>query len=108
NYGVDVTWAESHKQDLGIELKTLNDKISLTVDFFKEHRTGVFLQRGGIAGFAGISTSIWGNLGIIDNKGIDASLETTPLRLGNTYWSVRGSVTYNKDKVIENDQPAQK
>lgn len=108
NYGVDVTWAESHKQDLGIEVKTLHDNLSLTVDFFKEHRTGVFLQRGGIAGFAGISTAVWGNLGIIDNKGIDATLETGMLRLGNTYWNLRGSVTYNKDKVIENDQPAQK
>jgi len=108
NYGVDVTWAESRKQDLGIEIKTLHDKISLTVDFFKEHRTGVFLQRGGIAGFAGISTAIWGNLGVIDNKGIDASLETTPIAVGNTFWSFRGSVTYNKDKVIENDQPVQK
>jgi len=108
NYGVDVTWAESHKQDLGIEIKTLNDKLSLTVDFFKEHRTGVFLERGGIAGFAGISTSIWGNLGVIDNKGIDATLETSPLRLGNTFWNIRGSITYNKDRVIENDQPTQK
>jgi TonB-linked SusC/RagA family outer membrane protein len=108
NYGVDVTWAESHKQDLGIEIKTLNDNLSLTIDFFKEHRTGVFLQRGGIAGFAGISTAVWGNLGIIDNKGIDATLETGMLKVGNTYWNLRGSITYNKDKVIENDQPAQK
>jgi TonB-linked SusC/RagA family outer membrane protein len=108
NYGVQVTWAESRKQDLGIELKTLNDNLSLTVDFFKEHRTGIFIPRGGIAGFAGIATNVWGNLGIIDNKGVDATLETSPLRLGNTYWNIRGSFTYNKDQVIENDQPAQK
>lgn len=108
NYGVDVTWAESHKRDLGIEIKTLHDKISLTVDFFTEHRTGVFLQRGGVAGFAGISTAIWGNLGVIDNKGVDATLETNPVAVGNTFWSFRGSVTYNKDKVIENDQPSPK
>lgn len=108
NYGVDVTWAESRKQDLGIEIKTLNDKLSLTVDLFKEHRTGIFIGRGGVAGFTGIATPIFGNLGTIDNKGIDATLETNPLRIGNTFWNVRGSFTYNKDKVIENDQPAQK
>ncbi|OQP57869.1 SusC/RagA family TonB-linked outer membrane protein [Niastella populi] len=108
NYGVDVTWSESRKQDLGIEIKTLNDKLSLTVDFFKEHRTGIFIGRGGVAGFAGIATAIYGNLGVVDNRGIDATLETNPLRVGNTYWNFRGSFTYNKDKVIENDQPAQK
>ena len=34
-YGVNVTWSKSRKQDLGIDIKFLNDNLSFVVDFFK-------------------------------------------------------------------------
>jgi TonB-linked SusC/RagA family outer membrane protein len=105
NYGSNITWATSHKMDLGFELKALNGDISLVVDLFKEHRTGVFLQRGTVAEYVGLSSVPWGNLGVIDNKGIDMTLESRPMKLGKTTWQFRGNLTYNKDNVIENDQP---
>lgn len=107
DYASDVRWSKSHKQDLGVELKTLDSKLSLTIDFFKEHRSGVFLQRGGLADFAGLQNNPWGNLGIINNQGIDGTIESAPVRIGNTSWSFRGTFSYNRDKVIENDDPSQ-
>ncbi|RAV58455.1 SusC/RagA family TonB-linked outer membrane protein [Mucilaginibacter rubeus] len=104
NYGVNVTWAKSHKQDLGFDIRTLNDKLSLTVDLFKEHRTGILLQRQAVPSFVGLANSPYGNLGIVDNKGIDASLQDN-MTIGKVNLSIRANVTYNKDKVIENDQP---
>lgn len=44
-YGVNVTWSKSRKQDLGIDIKFLNDNLSFVVDFFKERRDNIFLQR---------------------------------------------------------------
>lgn len=105
DYAVDVTWSKSHKQDLGIEIRTLKDKLSLTVDFFKEHRTGIFLRRGAVPSYVGLLQSPYGNLGIVDNKGVEASLQND-ITIGNVGLNVRGSITYNKDKVVENDQPA--
>ena len=34
-YGVNVTWSKSRKQDLGIDIKFLNDNLSFVVDFFQ-------------------------------------------------------------------------
>lgn len=107
DYGTDVKWARSHKQDLGIELKTLNSKVSLVVDYFHENRTGVFLQRGSLADYIGLQNSPWGNIGIIDNKGFDGTLDIAPFDVGPTSWTVRGTFSYNRDKVIENDNPVQ-
>ncbi|SFC20014.1 TonB-linked outer membrane protein, SusC/RagA family [Parapedobacter composti] len=107
DYGVDVTWAEAHKQNLGLEVTTLNSKLSLMVDFFKERREGVFLQREGLAGFVGLLNNPWGNLGVIENKGVDMTLESAPINIGATALTLRGTLTYNRDEVIENDQPAQ-
>ena len=105
-YATDVRWSVSNKQDLGMELHTLKDRLILIVDLFKEHRKGIFLQRASNVAFMGLETQQYGNLGVVDNKGIDASLEYSA-RIGQVDVSVRGNLTYNKDKVIEDDRPPQ-
>ncbi|WP_238430278.1 SusC/RagA family TonB-linked outer membrane protein [Chitinophaga agri] len=108
DYGSNVTWATSHKQDLGIEIRTLNDHLSLTADFFKERRSGVFLQRASLSTFIGLNSAPWGNLGIIENKGIDVTLDVTPVKIAKDLTiDGRATFSYNRDKVIENDQPVQ-
>ncbi|WP_261387638.1 SusC/RagA family TonB-linked outer membrane protein [Chitinophaga pinensis] len=108
DYGSNVTWATSHKQDLGIEFKTLNEHISVTADVFKERRSGVFLQRESLSSFVGLNSRPWGNLGIIQNKGIDATIEMSPVKIAkNMTLDGRATFTYNRDRVIENDQPKQ-
>jgi TonB-linked SusC/RagA family outer membrane protein len=108
DYGTEITWAESHKRDLGIEFKTFNSRLSVIVDLFSERRTGVFLQRGSLANFVGLTNKPWGNLGIIENKGIDMTVETSKFYAGPVAFSFRGNLTFNRDKVIENDLPTPK
>lgn len=106
DYAVDITWAESKKQDLGMEIRTLNDNLYLIVDLFKEKRTGIFLQRESIPGFIGLTNSPYGNLGVVDNRGIDATLEYN-VKIGQLDLGLRGNITYNRDKLLNDDRPAQ-
>lgn len=105
-YGTDITWSVSRKQDLGIDLKLFN-KVSIVVDLYKEHRTGIFLQRSAVPGFVGLTKMPWANLGIVDNKGIELSLEYTEKLSKNVFLTMRGNFSYNEDEIIENDQPTQ-
>lgn len=104
-YGVDVTWSKSRKQDLGIDLKFLNDNLSFVIDLFKERRDNIFLQRSTIPSYAGWIERPYANLGVVENKGIEVAMDYTQ-RLGeNSILTVRGNFTYNTDKIIENDEP---
>ena len=105
-YATNVKWSVSNKQDLGIEFRTLNDQLSVIVDLFKEHRTGIFLQRASSVDFMGLENQPYANLGIVDNKGFDASL-VYETRMGNVDVKLRGNITYTKDKLIEDDRPPQ-
>lgn len=107
SYGTDVQWARSHKQDLGVEFYALKSALSVTVDLFHERRSGVFLQRGSLPGIVGLASSPYGNLGVITNKGIDATVQLNPTKIGAFTLDVRGTFTYNRDKVIEDDSPIQ-
>ncbi|TKC07977.1 TonB-dependent receptor [Pedobacter polaris] len=106
DYGIDASWAESRKQDLGMEIRTLNDNLYLIVDIFKEYRTGIFFQRQSIPGYIGLTNQPFGNLGIVDNRGIDATLEYN-VKIGQVDLGFRGTFTYNKDKIISDDRPQQ-
>ncbi len=106
DYGVDIRWAESRKQDLGMEIRTLKDNLYLIVDLFKERRTGIFLQRQSIPGYIGLVNQPYGNLGQVDNRGIDATLEYN-FKVGQVDIGLRGTYTYNRDKLINDDQPKQ-
>ena len=106
-YGVDVTWAETRKQDLGFELKALNSNLSIIVDLFKERRENQFITRGTVPNYGGLASTPIGNLGIVENKGIDGTIQYDA-QLGKD-WSInlRANATFNKDRVIENDQAPQ-
>lgn len=105
HYGTDVTWSTSFKQNLGFDFKFFKDNLSLSVELFKEHRTGIFLARATIPDYSGFVEMPYANLGIVDNKGIDINLEYNT-RLGNkSFLTLRGNLTYNEDKIIEDDQP---
>lgn len=108
SYAVDLTWETSHKTNLGMEM-TLLKAATLQVDLFKEHRTGIFLQRGTVPEFVGLTSSPYGNLGIVDNAGVDISLQQNNVKIGrNLYLGLQGNFTYARNKVISRDQPDQK
>jgi TonB-linked SusC/RagA family outer membrane protein len=102
DYATNVKWSQSNKQDVGVEIKLLNDQVSLMVDLFKEHRTGIFLQRQSSLIFMGLQKPLWGNLGVADNKGFDATLEYNT-HIGQVYVNVRGNITFSQDKVLQDD-----
>jgi len=100
DYAVTVTWEKAKKYNGGIEIKTLNNSLSLTADIFREVRTGIFRQRGDVPNYVGLRNLPWANLGEIHNKGIDATLEYNK-SLGND-WTVgfRGNITWNHATII--------
>ena len=110
NMAVDLIWEESRKQDLGIDLKLFNDDLSIVFDLFKERRENILLKREhSIPSFLGYNTSApYGNIGIIENKGFDGTIEYN--KRINKDWVIAlcGNVTFNKDKWIQGELPEQK
>jgi len=104
-YGADVRWATAHTQNLGIEFNVLRDKLSFVVDYFRSHRTGVFLTRADFPDYAGLQYNPVGNYGILDVAGFDGTIELHPVSLSKKVSvSFRGNFTYNTDVLRENRQ----
>lgn len=103
----NLTWEKSRKTDIGLDLGLFQDRVVLQLDFFKEKRSDILIQRGTIPSATGIYPwSIpYGNLGRADNKGLDAMLEIRNTTPGGFFYSLRGNFTFARNKIIENDEP---
>lgn len=106
----NVTWETATKGNIGLDMGLLNGMVNLQVDAFYEKRTGIFLQRQSVPSFAGyLGASVpWGNLGKMENKGIDAKLEINKNTSYGLHYSVYGTFSFARNNVLENDMPPQK
>ena len=105
DYGVaDLTWETSVKANVGLEVGLWN-ALNVQVDFFKEHRTNIFMQRSTIPTQVGYINSPWANYGKVDNHGLDASVTYHKRINKNLELSAHGNFTYARNKIIEKDEP---
>jgi TonB-linked SusC/RagA family outer membrane protein len=105
-YAVDVSWEQAAKTNIGLELKTFNNDLSVTVDYFQENRTGIFLRRSNVPQYIGLRSNPYGNLGIIHNKGIDGTIEYATTMGKNWNISARTNFTWNRAVIIDDANAA--
>jgi len=105
DFGIDdLTWETSTKSNVGLELG-LHNALMVQVDIFKERREDIFIQRRIIPETAGFITSPWANFGVVENKGIDLSVEYSKKLSQDFTMSLRGNLTYAKNRIVEIDEP---
>ncbi|WP_186757461.1 SusC/RagA family TonB-linked outer membrane protein [Echinicola salinicaeni] len=107
--GSDVTWETGKRHNLGVEISSFNDDLSLIVELFKERRTGILLIQNDIPGASGFTSNIpYGNIGITENKGIDITLNYNkyfPSSALLDFVSFRGTFNYNQNKNVYDGLP---
>lgn len=106
-YASDVTWETSQKSNLGFDLQVLQG-INIQVDLFKERREGIFLRKESVPAYAGLRRVPFGNVGIIENKGVDGSVTWSGKIGKDIKFQLLGNFTFTRNKVIENDEPARR
>jgi TonB-linked SusC/RagA family outer membrane protein len=113
----NLTWEQSTKTDIGLEIGIRN-KLNIVVDAYQDRRRNILIARqtiSSIAGFSGYNstagtgnTIVYTNLGEMNNKGIDGSVEYKG-RLGrNIGLRVYGNFTYAHNKIVFEDEPVRK
>ena len=109
----DITWEVGSKWNFGIDLGIKNE-LNITFDIFKEIRNDIFMERQQIPDYWGtngkdkwmnLATKMYGNLGKVENKGLDFSIDYVK-RFNNDFdMSFKGTFTYAHNKVLEYDEP---
>lgn len=108
-----VTWEVSKKHDVGVDLYLFGNKVSATVDYFNEKRTGIYMTRSYLPQSIGLnflSTSSSSsnkypsaNVGAVRSSGFDGNFAINQ-KVGQVDLTLRGNFTYSKNEILEYDE----
>lgn len=93
----DLKWESTTSTDVGLEFSIFNNRITIETDYYIRNTKDLLLNREvpGITGFS-VQTS---NLGKLDNKGFEFTINTENLNFKNFRWSSSINFSANKNKI---------
>lgn len=105
-YNPNLQWEVGKKFNAGFDLSLFHD-VNISLDIFKERREKIYLQRtNSIPTFIGIGkTKVYGNLGEVDNQGLDFTIDYNKQVNKNLFVSVKGTFTYAHNEIRAYDDP---
>lgn len=93
------SWEKTTKLEVALELGLLNDRVRLNIAGYR-NRSGNQLVGIPLPATTGFS-SIQANLSaIVENKGLEFELNTTPVRTGNFQWQSNFNISFPKNKLV--------
>ncbi|MEO5999951.1 MAG: TonB-dependent receptor [Chitinophagaceae bacterium] len=93
----DLTWESTVQSDIGLDASFLNDRISIVFDLYKRVSDRLLFAEP-ISRTTGF-TSVTRNVGKLENKGFEFSINTTPVKSQNFNWNISFNISNNKNRV---------
>lgn len=94
----DLTWERTFTAGLGIDFAAFQNRLRLTLDVYDKN-TDNLLYAVPVSGITGV-TSLWKNVGVVNNQGIELSIGGDLIRTKDWTWSIDANVGHNRNKVV--------
>ena len=95
----NLQWEKAKKMNLGIDGHLFNDKVQFVIDFFKDKRDGIFMQRVQVPDYAGLMAMPYGNIGAMVSYGADGNISYNHVISRDMSYTVRGNFSYSNNDV---------
>jgi len=89
----------SKKFDVGMDLGLLNNRITVTADYFKDNKDNLILAAPTATSLGVPGNSINQNIGNMVNKGFEFSVNSLNIQNKNFSWSTDFNITFVKNKI---------
>lgn len=106
-YDPSIKWETTTTQNIGLDFAFIKNRISGAIDVYQK-KTEDLLSEVPVAPGANFVNKIVTNVGNIENKGIEISLNTVPVRNENLNWELGFNFTYNETEItnlLKNEDP---
>lgn len=95
----DLTWELNKPLDIGIDLGVLNERVTLSFDWYRRVSSALLLDLP-LSLTSGFATTK-ANVGRMENKGIEVDLNVSPVRNRTVRWDIGLNMARNKNKILE-------
>jgi iron complex outermembrane receptor protein len=98
-------WEQTATTNVAVDYGFLDGRITGTIEYYYKKTTDLLNDIPLSAG-TGFSNRFVRNAGSIENRGIEFSINTQPIRTKDLTWDLGFNVTYNKNKITESPTPS--
>jgi len=98
-YYFNRTWEQTATTNVGLDYGFLNNRITGTVDYYYK-KTSKLLATIGQAALANFSNQIVGNIGSMENNGIEFNINADVIQKKDIRWNVGFNIAYNHNKIL--------
>lgn len=99
-YDSDIKWETTSTYNIGLDYGFLNNRISGSIDYYKRHTKDLLNTINVISG-TNYSSVLTTNIGEMDNKGLEFSINTIPVSTRDWRWSIGMNYTWNDSKITK-------
>ncbi len=99
-YDPDIKWEETTTQNVGLDFGFAHNRIAGSVDLYKRE-TKDLLNTVTIPTGSNFSNTLLTNVGSLENKGIEVSLNLVPISKQDMSLNLGFNLTYNKNKITK-------
>lgn len=93
----NLQWEKTKAWNLGLDFGFLDNKISGSIEYYAMSTNDMIMNQR-LPSFTGFS-SITTNLGQVDNRGVEISLNTTNIKRKALEWNTTFGFSYNKNEI---------
>lgn len=95
----NLTWERSNQLDFGIDFGLFKNRISGTLEFYYK-RSDHLLFTVNLPKESGYITTMT-NVGVLDNKGVEFTLNTINVNTQFFQWTTNFNFTYNRNEIVQ-------
>ncbi len=94
----NLKWETTEQTNLGLDLGLFQGRFTLSADAYYK-LTKDLLQQKTLAASAGVDKP-WVNMGSIENKGLEFTMDSVPVKVGDFEWTLGGNISFNKNRIV--------
>ena len=94
----DLQWEKTATTNIGLDFSILKGKLSGSIDWYNKNTTGMLFNYA-VSPALVPGGRIWANGGSINNKGIELSLNATPVSNQSFTWTSTLNIAHNKNLI---------
>lgn len=94
----DLQWEKTAEYDLGLSFGLFNNRINVEADAYLK-KTKALLLNAPLPETSGF-TSVYKNIGSIENKGIELSINTFNIKSDDFTWNTSFNISFLKNKIL--------
>ncbi|MHB1922267.1 MAG: SusC/RagA family TonB-linked outer membrane protein, partial [Chitinophagaceae bacterium] len=99
-YDPNIKWEQTTTYNAGLDYGFFDGRISGSVDAYYKQTTNLLADIPTAAG-SNLSNHVLTNVGSIENKGVEFSVNAIPVTNSDLTWNIGFNITYNENKITK-------